>query len=198
MQVFVVKRRIVLVVMAVLLGLLPAAVLAHGGGTPILTRVESGPFLLYVFSQSPQPQAGAPYHVSVAVTQPGRGSEEIGIEDAEVTLHFTPESGEMVMVNAERSAQGPGYYEADVVLPSGGAWNAMVMVNSPLGEGSATWDVQVAQAGGVSWGWVFSGIALIFAGLGVLGYAFTRRSATIPQEGIEGEPETTVPAGEVK
>lgn len=191
------KRGFVLVIVAVLLGAIPTAALAHGGGTPILTRVESGPFLLYVFSQSPQPQAGAPYHVSVAVTQPGAGSDETGVEDAEVMIHFAPESGEMLMVNAERSAQGPGYYEADVALPSGGAWNAVVMVSSPLGEGSATWNVQVAEAGGVSWGWVISGIVLIVAGLGVLGYAFTRRVASPPQETTESEPETILPADEV-
>lgn len=189
------RFQVVSIVLA-LFALLPAIASAHGGGTPILTRVESGPFWLYVFSQSPEPQAGAPYHVSVAVTRPEEGmngaTDEVGVEDAEVMLHFVPASGDMVMVNAQRSAQGPGYYEADVSLPLGGEWNVSVVVTSPLGEGSAAWNVQVAETGGLKWGWIIAGIVSVLAGLGVLAYAFTQRGA---HEDTEA-PATTAPESE--
>lgn len=182
---------IVLSFALLLIGLVSAEpVWAHGGGTPVLTRVETGPYWVYVFTEPAQPQAGNEYHVTIAVTQPQEGGSETAVADATIDVRFVPESGEPYSVIAESSIAGPGYYEADTRLPDGGLWTVQIEVASPLGSGNAEYQVMaMASSGGIAWGWIIAGIVLILAGIGLFVYAFSVRK--VKDDGasdLEGSP----------
>lgn len=156
-------RRLVLI--GFVLALLPISVLAHGGGTPILTRVEVGPYWVYVFSEPATPAAGAEYHVTVAVTHPQDNGSEIPVEDAEIAVRFIPEQGEPRIVQGEASIAGPGYYEADTILPSSGAWQVQVEVRGSLGAGSVDYTTVARASTGIAWGWIGAGVAVVLVGV---------------------------------
>lgn len=171
------KRGIRIAIAALLLALIPAVALAHGGGTPVLTRAETGPYWLYVFTEPASPRTGAEYHVTIAVTQPQNDGGEVAVENADIAVHFLSSDGKALQKLAEPSTAGPGYYETDVVLPAAGVWQVQVDVNSALGNGSAHYQVEVAAASGMRWGWVLAGVGIVLVGAGLLAYAFTKRTA---------------------
>jgi hypothetical protein len=164
-----------LVAFTLLAAFLPAALFAHGGGTPVLTRVEAGPYWLYVFTEPAMPQAGAEYHVTVAVTQPQADGSEEPVNNASVAVRFVPESGDAILKEADSSVAGPGYYEADLVFPGGGTWQVHVDVISPLGSGSAAYEVEALAAAGLPWSWVAGGVIVVLAGAGLLAFAVGKR-----------------------
>ena len=164
-----------LFVMILTLALLPGSVFAHGGGTPVLTRVEAGPYWLYVFTEPATPQAGAEYHVTIAVTQPEADGSETPVNFATVAVQFIPEQGNAILKQAVSSTAGPGYYEADVVLPSGGIWQVQVDAISPLGSGSTSYEVEALAASGVRWGWIVAGVVIVLAGAGLLASVVGKR-----------------------
>jgi len=164
-------------IFVLLLALIPATALAHGGGTPVLTRVEAGPYWLYVFTEPAAPQAGQEYHVTVAVTQPEADGSESPVEYASVAVRFIPERGNAIIRQAESSTAGPGYYETDLVLPSGGKWQVQVDAISPLGSGSASYEVEALAASGAQWGWIVAGVVVVLVGAGLVALLFGKRSA---------------------
>ena len=164
-----------LLILTVVLALLPGALFAHGGGTPVLTRVEAGPYWLYVFTEPVNPQAGTEYHVTIAVTQPEADGSETPVNFATVAVQFVPERGNAILRQAVSSTAGPGYYEADVVLPSGGMWQVQVDAISPLGSGTASYNVEALAASGVQWGWIVAGVVIVLAGAGLLASVVGKR-----------------------
>lgn len=168
----------ILYAVALLLALLlPLQAGAHGGGTPILTKVEAGPYWVYVFSEQPTPTAGVPYHISIAVTQPAADGSEAAVGGADVSIILTPQDGgaPITAVAVPAFSSGAAYYEADVTLPSGGAWQVEVRVRSPLGEGSTGYMVDVLDASGLRWGWIIAGAFSILAGAVVFLVGLWRR-----------------------
>src|SRR5215203_6879478 len=66
---------------------------AHGGGTPRLTAVPTGPYRLYAWSE-PEPWRVGQVHLSLAVTKPNPDTTsnqvEMPVTDVDITVTYTP------------------------------------------------------------------------------------------------------------
>ena len=172
------RFRLSLLVLWILAGLiLPGAALAHGGGTPVLTDAEAGPYRLFVWANPAEPFVGE-YHVTVAVTEPvAPGEDPLGgtpVLGAEVTLFFQHlEADEAIQATAtHENATNKLLYEGDVALPRPGPWQVTVQVVGPEGEGQASYTIQVAAKRQVNWQLVGGGVLLLLglAGAGLFVY----------------------------
>ncbi len=172
------RLRLGLLVWWILAGcLLPQVALAHGGGTPVLTDAEAGPYRLFVWANPAEPFVGE-YHVTVAVTQPVAPGEDplsgTPVLGAEVTLLFQHlETGEEIRAAAtHENATNKLLYEGDVALPRPGPWQVTVRVVGPDGEGQAGYTIQAAAKRQVDWQLVGGGVLLLLglAGAGLFLY----------------------------
>lgn len=135
-----------------LLGLIlvPTVLWAHGGGTPQLTDVPSGPFRLYAWTQ-PNPMRVGDIHVSVGVTDallPSAQGLEQPVADAAVMVTLTPldPPGESITVPTQPWTLSAVYFEADATLPTAGRWRFTIDVTSPAGTGQAAFELDVLAA----------------------------------------------------
>ena len=149
---------------AVILGLALSAampgerVLAHGGGTPRLTKQAAGPYRLYAWTE-PEPMRVGEAHLTIAVTQAAGanaqpGEVETPVSDAAVVVTFTPLEGSVPPLEVRagtQSALGDVYYEADTVLPSDGDWRISITVEGREGRGQGDFSVAVEAARRLNW-----------------------------------------------
>ena len=108
----------------------PMHVLAHGGGQPQVVEGRVGPYRVNIWTSPEPPRAQAPFHVTVAVYQPGE-RRDLPVTHAQVTVTLTPEQGPPLTVEAVPGDAYPYYYEADVELPQEGTWQVAVQVRLP-------------------------------------------------------------------
>lgn len=141
---------------------------AHGGGTPQLTNENIGPYWISVWT-SPQPVREGQLHVTVAVAEPGEaGDQQAGapVLGADVEIILESRSGGLAAVRAmatnEQSANKL-FYEADLLVPVAGDWQALVDVHGPAGAGQGEFDLAVEPASDRNW--------LIVGGIGLLAVA---------------------------
>ncbi|MFQ5847388.1 MAG: hypothetical protein ACE5IQ_06885 [Candidatus Methylomirabilales bacterium] len=131
------------------------------GGTPQLTAVRTGPYLVSVWTQPDPPRTGL-LHVSVAVMEP---QSRKPVLDAEVrmTVERTEGQGRSIRTTASRGG-GPNklLYHASLDLPEEGGWRVNLEIDGPQGTGRAGFEL---QAEGSSPIWLISvvGIGLIVA-----------------------------------
>jgi hypothetical protein len=98
--------------------------------------------------------------VSVLVYQ--AGSERL-VQDALVTV-TAQELGQVLPSRTfpatHERASTPLFYAADVELPRPGRWRLTIQVSSQLGEGTAAFDVDVAQGGPSEalWAWLLRAV----------------------------------------
>ncbi len=157
--------------------LLPGQVWAHGGGTPVMTDAQAGPYRLFVWANPAEPFVGT-YHVTLAVTEPVAPGEDplagTPVLGAQVTLVFQhQESGEQIQATAtHENAVNKLLYEGDVALPRPGQWQVTVQVTGAEGEGQASYTIQVAAKPGVDWRLVGGGLLALLGlvGAGLLLY----------------------------
>jgi hypothetical protein len=168
-------RQILAGLILLLSSLWPAVMLAHGGGTPQLTRAEAGPYSVYAWTV-PEPLRAEEVHVSIAVTVPAANAAgqalEIPVTDAEVEVSFAPVGRPEQAITVQASPQsdlGNLYYEADAVLPTDGEWQVTVGVTGPSGSGSARFSVQVLPVVGMNWSLVIGGGVLLLIIVGLMG-----------------------------
>lgn len=159
-------KRSLLLFLAVFIGLLPTTVLAHGGGTPRVTAVPAGPYLVYVWS-SPDPSAVGENHFTIGVTLPGENGAETPVTDAEVfiTFQYVAPVGDAMKLTAEPGAGGGVYYEVDALLENAGNWQANIEINGKEGAGFLAFPLNVTPANnGQQWlVWVVAGVAVMAA-----------------------------------
>lgn len=149
----------------------PVPAAAHGGGTPQLTRVPAGPYLVYAWT-SPEPWRVGQAHTTVAVTVLNDAGET-PVTGAQVVVIFEPTDGsdrtdradQPITAQAiEGKGANVGFYEADAGLPTAGAWRVTVQVAGTAGNGQASFDSQV-QPATASRNWLLLGLgaALLLA-----------------------------------
>jgi LPXTG-motif cell wall-anchored protein len=154
--------------------LLPARVLAHGGGVAQITDAPAGPYRVFAWT-SPDPwRAGEDAHVTVAVTRVDAG-QTFPVTDAQVTLRLFMDSQPdqtLTLQATPVSAVAAGFYEVDHKLPRDGLWRVEVNVQGDEGVGSVSFAMQVAPAATNNW-FVWAGGALAL--LAVIGFLFGAR-----------------------
>ncbi len=113
------------------------------GGTPQLTLEPAGPYELTV-TTSPTTIRVGQADVSVLVYQASTGEL---FQDAQVTVTTEPlghpgAPGRFPATHAQ--ADNKLYYAANVQLPEAGRWRIGVQVESPLGEGATSFELEVS------------------------------------------------------
>jgi hypothetical protein len=115
--------------------------------------------------------------LTIAVTLPGEGENETPVSDANVAVSFSSEGADSVNAEANPGTGGNGvYYEVDTELPAGGVWNTQISIRGPDGAGQVTVPLQVADASGIRWNYVYGGVLSLLVAVGVLAFAFQRAS----------------------
>ncbi len=157
-------------------------VLAHGGGTPLLTNEPVGPYQLYVWS-SPEPLRVGEVHMTFALVLPPDGNQPVDESalfndldqvvtqaDIDVTFNTSSLSGsgegtgaiEPIKVKALPSSINPLYYEIDTEIPVAGVWQISVDVAGDLGAGATSFQGQVEEALLLNWRVVLTVAAILF------------------------------------
>jgi hypothetical protein len=114
---------------------------AHGGGVIRIAAASLGPYQLSVWTAPEPPRVGR-VHVTVGLAAATDGAPVTG-ETVHVTA-YGPEGAAPVRVMAtHEGALVPVLYEADLFLPTPGAWRFEVDV---AGVGSADFSLQVGEA----------------------------------------------------
>jgi len=163
---------------ALLAGMLgwPAAVWAHGGGTPRLTNAPAGPYRIYAWSE-PEPWRVGEVHLSLAVVMPNpdttSNQSEVPVNDADVRVTFAPSDGSRtpwVVTAVNQTLLNSVYYEADTALPAPGVWRVTVAADGPEGAGSVEFTLEALPPRTVNWLWVGGAgvVVVIMAGLGAV------------------------------
>ncbi len=115
--------------------------LAHGGGTPQLVQTPAGPYLVYAWT-NPTPVRVGTLHVTVALTDPATDEPVLNVP---VEVILTPsDGGALVSAPATHDkATIKSYYETDLEIPTEGAWQATISLQSPQGAGETSFPIDV-------------------------------------------------------
>ena len=137
---------------------------AHGGGQPQVVGGRVGPYRVNIWTSPEPPRAQAPFHVTVAVYQPGERMDT-PVTHARVTVTLTPEQGPPLTVEAVPGDTYPYYYEADVELPREGPWQVAVHVRLPESQEEAvfTFAVEAKSSSRIPVLWVATGLLVVTA-----------------------------------
>ena len=144
------------------------------GGTPQLTAVRAGPYLVSAWTQPDSPRAGA-LDISVAVMRP---ESKRPVLDAEVHLTAARIEGEgspLAGVAIRGAGANKLLYHANLELPGEGRWRVSVLVTGLLGTGSAAFTLDVEPPTRVNWPRTGGLLILVVAGL-MWGMLHLRRS----------------------
>lgn len=129
-----------------LLLLFSASIAFANGGTLRLANVVMGEYRVSVFTD-PTPVRPDSLDVSVLVMREGA----LGVaEDVQVTIRTRDLNGqglEDVREATREQADDPRYYAAKFGLGAEGAWEIMVQVAGPAGEGEASFQVRARDRG---------------------------------------------------
>jgi hypothetical protein len=157
-------------------------VFSHGGGTPRLTSVPTGPYFLYAWSE-PDPWRVGEVHLSLAVTKPNPDTNsnqiELPVTDVDITVTFTHMSDNTVDASVDTSVEpivvpavrqaflGDFYYEADPTLPVEGNWQITIDVSGPEGSGSAEFTLEALPPRALNWTliWSAGGVVVVILAL---------------------------------
>jgi hypothetical protein len=115
--------------------------LAHGGGTPQLVQAPAGPYLVYAWT-NPTPVRVGTLHVTVALTDPATDEP---VRNVPVEVILTPSDGGALVsaLATHDKATIKSYYETDLEIPTEGAWQATISLQSPQGAGEASFPIDV-------------------------------------------------------
>jgi hypothetical protein len=143
-------------------------VTAHSAGAVVLADVTAGPYHLFAYVQ-PDPSVVGEAHVAVAVTLPSADSSTHGlltpVTDAAVQLRWEPQSQPQRAFTVDlpvQSTAGDLFYEMDVAIPFADLWHVTIDVKGAAGNGSASFERQVAATRPIDW-WVVAGAGAVLA-----------------------------------
>jgi hypothetical protein len=150
------------------------------GGTVRANRQPAGPYAVSIFT-SPTPLAVGIADVSVSIERAENGDLE---PDARIIIAAEPvgHAGQPGVFEATHDqASDPNFYAANVRLSSTGRWRFDVQVIGRLGEGTVTFDVDIAE--GIPPDRIVRGVAIVAAiwvGVGFWIYRRRRRRRLTP------------------
>ena len=153
------SRLITALAAAVALAALATLPVLADGGTLRVANAPIGAYRVNVFT-SPTPVHPDSIDVSILATERGRGLA-VGLEIMVMGRPLgTP--GPSVSVPATRDqATDPRYYAAKFALGSAGAWEIVVQVRGPRGEGEVRFEVMVQDPGLLNSPFLVLGLALL-------------------------------------
>lgn len=160
-----------LAVALVLALLAPATALAHGGGTPQLIDVPTGPYHIFAWS-NPDPARVGTLHITVALVDPAANQPVMGADVQVQVMPLPVGAGSSPPAMAPLTAQATHdkatiktYYETDLQVPAAGLWQVTITYDTPQGSGSAGFDLAVEERTFTNWLLIGgAGIALIVLG----------------------------------
>lgn len=114
---------------------------AHGGGVLRIAAAPLGPYQLSVWTAPEPPRVGR-VHVTVGLAAATDGAPVTG-ETVRVTAYGPEGTAPVSSMATHEGALIPVLYEADLFLPTPGAWRFEVDV---VGVGSAEFSLQVGEA----------------------------------------------------
>lgn len=123
---------------------------AHGGGTPVVSAVPSGPFVLYAWIE-PWPAETGELHVTVSVNAPAPDDAERKdpVLQANVVIQAMPADNADRMVQAvatHEQAANKLFYEGRLVLPTPGVWNLQLRIDAQQGTTTHELPIEVTGA----------------------------------------------------
>lgn len=135
---------------------------AHGGGTPKLVQVDSGPYWLYTWTNPEPPRAGR-VHVTVALVDP---ATEQPVLNADVQVIAVDAAGQQMgtVPATHANALVKSYYEADLELATAGRWQIVIAHSDANGAGRTTFDLDV-QAAAFNWRPLLAGVVVLAAAI---------------------------------
>lgn len=158
------RNRILLLLLLLLA--LPAAVLAHGGGTPQLVNEPAGSYWISAWS-TPDPARVGQLHLTLAISEPGEGREAgLPVLGADVGIRLEPgadvEATTVTASATNANSTNKLFYEADLELPAEGAWQVQILVEGPDGPASASFPLEVVAPESTNWALLGGGgVALV-------------------------------------
>ena len=160
-------RRLLLFSLA--LCLLPVRPLsAHGGGEIQLADVPVGPYKLIVWLNPPAPRADQTLHVTVGLSRP---PENAPVLDATVQVQVVSvHSPEIILSTAATTANSSNklFYETDFRLTQPDAYRIYLLVDGPLGGGTADFPLTLAPPSPINWTYVGLGGLLVIMLLAIV------------------------------
>lgn len=135
---------------------------AHGLGNQQLEQVEAGPYLVSAWTDPKEVTVDDELHVTVSV----QDREKDFVLEADVEVQATLESDAAVTKSQwathDRAAQKL-FYEAPLRLEPTGQWQITIIIDSDLGHGEASFDLEVAEAttDWTRWLWPAVGLAAV-------------------------------------
>jgi hypothetical protein len=133
------------VTVGIVVALLWARPATANGGTIQVSMERAGPYEVTVLTD-PTPIRVGTIDVSVMVE---RADGDL-VQDAQVLVRATPAVGPNGGGSYEAThdrATNKLFYAADVKIPQAGPWQIDVTINSALGAGSVSFDIQVSEPG---------------------------------------------------
>ncbi|MFN2135765.1 MAG: hypothetical protein ACK2UK_07420 [Candidatus Promineifilaceae bacterium] len=154
--------RAILAVLFLLPVMMVAQVAAHGGGALVAGPVATGPYMVSVWVNPPQPRAGAPVHFTVGVAAPGDGAPVL---DAQIliTMAQTEQTASPIASSAttEQSINRL-FYETDLDIEQPGLYATTIAVSGPAGSGELALDLEVLPPARFNWFWLgLAGLAFV-------------------------------------
>jgi hypothetical protein len=159
--------------------LVPRPLAAHGGGLLQLAGEPAGAYRISVWTNPPEPAAGAPIHVTVGVARAADGGPEL---EADVTVSLVDAaSGQMVVTAPATTAASSNrlFYEVDLEVAEVGLYTFVIAVAGPEDDVAVSFDLPIRPPAPPNW-WLLGGGALVALAAVVLLARFRSRGRGRP------------------
>ncbi|HSH03746.1 MAG TPA: hypothetical protein VLL52_14620 [Anaerolineae bacterium] len=146
-------------VCGLLLGWGVLAAEGHGGGTPQLTNVVSGEYLLSVWTQPEPLRPEEEMHMTVALSRPLAENPDLSEHDvaglpvlnAKIEATFSQGSERVVAEVTHANAANQLFYEGHLTLPREGVWDVHLTIAGMFGASETDFTVTLVSGPSVSW-----------------------------------------------
>lgn len=148
------RWHVVVLLLVMLWRLLPAPLLAHGGGDIQVNNEPVGPFLVSVWMNPPTALTNRPIHITVGLADP---TTQAPVLDAAVQLDIlTTDTQTPVLTTSATTDQSINklFYETDFTLADSGTYTIVVTVTNAVGNGEVAFDMVVRPASNRWYGWI--------------------------------------------
>ncbi len=156
------KRMVIVIVLLSATFVPMARTDAHGLGNQQLEQVEAGPYLVSAWTDPKNVTVEDELHVTVSV----QDQEKDFILEADVQINAVL-AADPTITESERATHDNAaqklFYEAPMRLNKTGQWHMTIVIESELGQGTASFDLAVVEASNnwTRWLWPAIGIAAV-------------------------------------
>ncbi len=135
---------------------------AHGLGNQQLEQVEAGPYLVSAWTDPKNVTVEDELHVTISV----QDREKDFILEADVQVNAVLAIDETVTESQQATHDNAAqklFYEAPMRLDKTGQWHLAIVIESELGQGEASFELEVVEASNnwTRWLWPVIGIAAV-------------------------------------